>query len=335
MNTKLNRSDYILLGVYYGIAVILNIIDYKSRGLKLIEYVVDIPSSVIVSFTIIMIFMYVLIPKFLIEEKKYVHFVVLAFLTLTILGTIDDTLGFLSGGRQLKDLPVWYRIIINGIYTASNNTGFVFGILFTKKFYESRERYLNIEKQQKENELKLLRSQMDPHFLFNNLNTLDSLIDSNTEKAKEYINRLSLIYRYLIKTKDMEVMELAEELQLAENYIFLIRTRFGNDYRFTIHKDTIIQDKFIPTGALQTLLENVVKHNKPRNNDTIEAVITIENNWLKVTNKKSVIATKNESFGTGLKNLKTRYQLLSDQEMTVINTNKEFKVAIPIIELST
>lgn len=335
MNTKLNKSDYILLALYYGIAVTLNIIDYKSRGLKTIEFFVDIPTSLVVSFIIIMIFMYVLIPKFLIEEKKYVHFVVLAFLTLTVFGIIDDTLGFLSGGKKLKDLPVWYRVIINGIYTASNETGFVFGILFTKKFYESRIQYMDIEKQQKENELKLLRSQIDPHFLFNNLNTLDSLIDSDSEKAKEYINRLSLIYRYLIKTKDAEVMELSEELQLAENYIFLIQTRFGNDYHFAIQKNIDVRDKFIPTGALQTLLENVVKHNKPKNNQTIEAAITIEKGWLKVTNQKSVIATKNESFGTGLENLKARYQLLSDQEMTVINTDQEFKVAIPIIELST
>lgn len=117
---------------------------------------------------------------------------------------------------------------------ATYSTAFPFALLLTKKFYEGQSQILKIEKQQKENELKLLRSQIDPHFLFNNLNTLDSLIDSDSEKAKEYINRLSLIYRYLIQTKDAEVMELQSEIQFAENYIFLIETRFGNDYKFTV-----------------------------------------------------------------------------------------------------
>ena len=119
----------------------------------------------------------------------------------------------------------------------ANSIGMPFGLVLAKKFYEGQNKILVIEKQQKENELKLLRSQIDPHFLFNNLNTLDSLIDSDAEKAKEYINRLSLIYRYLIKTKDAEVMELSEEIELAENYIFLIKTRFENDYDFKIDCD--------------------------------------------------------------------------------------------------
>ncbi|OSY88626.1 histidine kinase [Tenacibaculum holothuriorum] len=333
MNTKLNKSDYILLILYYGVAVILNIIDYKSRGLKTIEFWVDIPASLIISFITIILFMYIIIPKFLMK-KKYLLFLISAFLTLSILGVIDDTLGFLSAGRKLSNLPKWYNIIINGVYTSSNNAGFLLGILFTKKFYEGQSQILKIEKQQKDNELKLLRSQIDPHFLFNNLNTLDSLIDSDAEKAKEYINRLSLIYRYLIKTKDAEVMELSKELQFAEHYIYLMKTRFGNDYDFKIEKQTDLTDKFIPTGALQTLLENVVKHNKPKHNETIVANIVINNKSLEVINHKGHTTLKKDSLGTGLENLKVRYQLLSDEEITILNTDKKFKVVIPIIKLS-
>jgi LytS/YehU family sensor histidine kinase len=211
--------------------------------------------------------------------------------------------------------------------------GLPLGILLIKKFYEGQQELVLIQNQQKENELKLLRSQLDPHFLFNNLNTLDSLIDSNPEKAKEYINRLSLIYRYLIQTKDAEVMELSEELELIKNYIFLIKTRFGNDYEFTIEENIGLHDKFIPTGALQTLLENVVKHNKPQNGKEIKAKIIIEDEALKVINTKSDTISKNESFGTGLENLKTRYQLLSDKEVIIINTDKEYHISIPIIKL--
>jgi two-component system LytT family sensor kinase len=191
------------------------------------------------------------------------------------------------------------------------------------------------EKQRKENNLKLLRSQIDAHFLFNNLNTLDFLIDSNPEKAEEYISRLSLIYRYLIKTKDAEVMELANEIELAKNYIFLIQTRFGNDYEFNIEKNISLTDKFIPTGALQSLLENVVKHNKSDGTKSIKTTIQINEGWLIITNTKSKIIGKQESFGTGLKNLKMRYQLLSDEKIQVHNMDVKFEIFIPIIELSS
>ena len=213
--------------------------------------------------------------------------------------------------------------------------GFPLAILLIKKFYESQNKISKIEKQQKENELKLLRSQIDPHFLFNNLNTLDALIDSNPTKAKEYINRLSLIYRYLIKTKDSEIMELSKEINFAENYIFLIRTRFGNDYEFIIKENSSLNDKFLPTGTIQSLLENVVKHNKYNGKSSIKTTIAINKGWLIVTNFKSEITSNNESLGTGLENLKARYQLLSDKQIQINNMDKKFEIFIPIIELTT
>ena len=219
MKTKLNKSDYLLLLIYYSIASALNIVDYASRDISLFEYLIDIPSSIITSYIIIILFMYVLIPRYLIT-KKYLLFMFFTLIVMTFFGAIDDTLGYWSGGNSLSKLPNWPKFIINGIYTAANNTGLILGVLFIKKFYEGQTLLAKTQEQQKENELKLLRSQIDPHFLFNNLNTLDSLIDSDSEKAKEYINRLSLIYRYLIKTKDSEVMELSEEIQLAEIIFF-------------------------------------------------------------------------------------------------------------------
>jgi two-component system LytT family sensor kinase len=148
------------------------------------------------------------------------------------------------------------------------------------------------EKQRKENNLKLLRSQIDSHLLFNNLNTLDSLVDSSPGKPKGRISRLSLIYRCLIKTKDAEVMELANEIELAKNYIFLIQTRFGNDYEFNIEKSISLADKFTPTSALQSLVENVVKHNKSDSTKSIKTTFQINESWLIITNTKSKIIAK-------------------------------------------
>lgn len=333
MNTKLNRSDWIILAIIFGVTTLLNGIDYYKEDNVLIEYLFDFPTNIILSIFAILIFIQVLVPKFLIEKKNYVAFFLFGIVVLTLAGTIENIVGIYTGGGNLSGIKSSIQFLQRGLYNGSDMVGLPLGVLLIKKFYESQVKITTIEKQRKENELKLLRSQIDPHFLFNNLNTLDSLIDSNTEKAKEYINRLSLIYRYLIQTKDAEVMELSKEIELAENYMFLIKTRFENDYDFDIDINTQIEDKFIPTGALQTLLENVVKHNKPQNGNAIKTDIIVEDDVLKVINTKSNINPKNESFGTGLDNLKTRYQLLSDKEVIVINTDKEYNISIPIIKL--
>ncbi|PIA78939.1 histidine kinase [Gaetbulibacter sp. 4G1] len=332
MNKKLNKSDFIILAVYFAVSYAIQGKDYYDRGAMLKEYILDFPTELITICATIFLFVFWLIPKF-VNEKKYLLFILLGVFSIIFFTAIEYTVGFWSGENDWSKYPKGLDFVLRMINRGSQQTAFPFALLLTKKFYEGQNELLKIEKQQKENELKLLRSQIDPHFLFNNLNTLDSLIDSNTEKAKEYINRLSLIYRYLIKTKDAEVMELSEEIELAENYIFLIKTRFENDYDFKIDIKTTIEDKFIPTGALQTLLENVVKHNKPQNRSAIKATILIDDTLLKVTNTKSSIHSKNESFGTGLENLKARYKLLSDKEMIIINTDKEFNISIPIIKL--
>lgn len=331
MNTKLNKSDWLILIIIFGLTIILNCVDYYRSNNALVEYVIDLPTSVFFSIFLILAIIK-LVPKFLIENKKYILFFIISVLLLTAVGTLDKIIGRYTAGKTLEGISNFFVYMQSGLYNATDMIGFPLGILLLKKFYEGQTQFLKIEKQQKENELKLLRSQIDPHFLFNNLNTLDSLIDSDSEKAKEYINRLSLIYRYLIQTKDAEVMELSDEIQFAENYIFLIETRFGNDYKFSIEKEADITDKFIPTGALQALLENVVKHNKA-NEKSVQTTITIKEDWLTVNNTKS-INKNNESLGTGLQNLQTRYELLSDKKVDIKNANNRFVVSIPIIKLS-
>ncbi len=334
METRLNRSDYIIIAIVYAVTIIFNCIDYYKDGNELIEYLVDLPVSVILSFVIILIFMYWLIPNYIVKEKKYVQFVLLGLVVLCVFGAMDYVAGFWSGSNDWDKFPKWYDFLLKSFFQLSDDAGFVFGILLAKKFYEGQAQFFKVQKQQKENELKLLRSQIDPHFLFNNLNTLDALIDNNAAKAKEYINRLSLIYRYLIRTKDSEIMELSEEIAFAENYIFLIQTRFDKDYNFQIKKEIALTDRFIPTGAIQALLENVVKHNKAAPNSNIDIILSVEEGWLTVENNKTKMSNEKESFGTGLENLKTRYQLLSDQEVRIMDTESAYKVCIPIIQLS-
>lgn len=333
MNTKLNKSDYLLLAFYFLISFLMQSYNYVMREALLREYFIDFPMQIIGTLFLIFVFIFWLIPEYFVKKKKYVHFVIFGLLAMAFFGIIYKYVGYWSGDNDWSKFPSSFRLILTGISISSEIMGLPFALLLTKKFYESQNKVLEVEKKQKENELKLLRSQLNPHFLFNNLNTLDALIDSNPIKAKEYINRLSLIYRYLIQTKDSEVMELTEEINLAENYIFLIKTRFGDDYDFVIKQNKMIFDKFIPTGALQTLLENVVKHNKATHNIQIKTIIEIDDDWLSITNTKT--NSDSESLGTGLENLKTRYQLLSHKNIKINETTSVYKITIPIIKLST
>ena len=333
MNNKLNKSDLLVLAVYFVVSYLIQGKAYYERGALLREYLLDFPADLIAICSVIFLFVFWLIPKF-VKEKKYFLFAFLGLIILIVITGIEYTIGFWSGQNDWNNYPKGLDFVINMIDRGTFQTAFPFALLLTKKFYEGQNEFLKIEKQQKENELKLLRSQLDPHFLFNNLNTLDALIDSNPTSAKEYINRLSLIYRYLIKTKDAEVMELSKEVAFAENYVFLIETRFANDYHFNIVNNTSLNDKFIPTGALQTLLENVVKHNKMIDGNTIETTILIAEDWITVTNTNTSTGINPESLGTGLINLKQRYQLLSDKQIQISDTAKSYKIIIPIIKLS-
>lgn len=234
MNTKLNTSDWILLSIIFGFTILLGCINYYRIDNKLIEYLIDIPTNALLSLLIILVFIQKIVPSFLIENKRYFSFFITSLLLLTFSGTLDNIISRLTAGKSLSSITNIFSYLNGGLYNAVEMVGFPLGVLLIKKFYEGQQELLKTQKLQKENELKLLRSQINPHFLFNNLNTLDSLIDNNSDKAKEYINKLSLIYRYLIQTKDAEVMELSKEIQFAENYIFLIETRFGNDYKFIL-----------------------------------------------------------------------------------------------------
>ncbi|WP_405562973.1 sensor histidine kinase [Polaribacter sp. Asnod6-C07] len=335
MNTKLNKSDWTILSIIFILNTLFGCIDYYKEGNKLIEYLVDFPSSILFTIVIILVFIQRIVPAFLVHKKAYFLFAISSLVLLTFFGTIDNIFGRLSAGSNLNSITNIFTFIQKGLYNATDMVGLPLGILLIKKFYEGQQQLVETQKIQKENELKLLRSQIDPHFLFNNLNTLDSLIDTNPIKAKEYINRLSLIYRYLIKTKDAEVMELANEIEFAKNYIFLIKTRFADDYEFTIEENIALVDKFIPTGSILTLLENVVKHNKTDGTNAIKTTLTINEGWLIITNSKSKTKSTNESFGTGLDNLKARYKLLSDEKIQIHNMDTKFEIFIPIIELSS
>lgn len=353
--TKLNKSDYLVLTIYFVVFIFVEVYDqtfyfnkieytfikpdgtsYSQVNISppLLGYLIGVPTSFFTTLSIVFIFYLWLIPKYLIERKRYLIFSILGLFTLVLIGILRYTTWHWVDNAPWQTYPNALDLIMKSLSNSASNAGLPLGILLTKKYFEAEVQIARVQKKQKESELKLLQAQINPHFLFNNLNTLDALIGTRPTEAKNYIARLSALYRYLINTKDKEVVLLEEELSMIKNYFYLIETRFGDVYTFSIKGSDNTMSRYLPVGALQVLIENVVKHNKVLKDQCINTVIFIESEQVVITNNKTGVSRKTESFGTGLDNLQERYALLFDKEIKVVNGEFEFQVSIPLIELT-
>ncbi|HMU73116.1 MAG TPA: histidine kinase [Ferruginibacter sp.] len=181
-------------------------------------------------------------------------------------------------------------------------------------------------------ELDALRSQVNPHFLFNNLNTLSSLIPENPKHAVDFVQQLSKVYRHVLEVKDEESIDLKDELEVLNAYSFLLKTRFGNnlDVRINIPEEKMRQ-RIVPL-SLQILMENAIKHNVVSSDKPLRIDVYTENGSLVLKNNLQVKRQISESTGIGLNNIRNRYRLLSDKEVKVTDNENSFTVSIPLIE---
>lgn len=176
-----------------------------------------------------------------------------------------------------------------------------------------------------------LKNQIDPHFLFNSLNVLSSLIEENPDNAQKFTASLSKIYRYVLEQKDKELVSLEEELSFAKTYMNLLKMRFENSISYDVVSNVEIQEAKVVPLSLQLLLENTIKHNIVSENKPLSIKIYIEKNYLVVENnlqKKEVLSDRR---GVGLQNIVNRYALISERKVLVEQTSEFFKVKIPIL----
>ena len=181
-------------------------------------------------------------------------------------------------------------------------------------------------------ELKTLQQNIEPHFLFNNLNVLSALIESDPAKANEFLDKLAELYRYILQTQNVETVPIKDELEFARNYIFLLKERFGAAYSFEWQiVENELNGQLIVPVALQTLLENAVKHNAGNHENPLRISVKMEKNFLSVENE---IREKNLTFETnktGLQNLQTRYAFLTDAPVEISQNEQIFKVSLPLL----
>jgi len=180
-------------------------------------------------------------------------------------------------------------------------------------------------------QLQLLKQQIKPHFLFNSLTNLKSLVKEKDERAEEFIIHLSELYRYLLQTKNEDKVTLIEDLKILESYIFMLKTRFEDNIGFFITIDEKLYESYIPLLTFQALVENCVKHNIISKDKPLKVSIYNSDNKIIVKNNLQEKKVKRISNHIGLSNLKKRYLLISGKEIEINKTENEFIVSLPVI----
>jgi len=177
-----------------------------------------------------------------------------------------------------------------------------------------------------------LKNQLDPHFLFNSMNTLQSLISIDSDRAEEYMQQLCTVLRYTLQKK--EVVTLAEELECTADYCRMLKIRYGDNLTFDHHINHERYDNFlVPPLAIQGLVENAIKHNVISAKQPLTVHIsTDDDNHLIVSNKIQPKIMEEESSGIGLANLAERYRLQWDKKVEIFNDGNNFIVTLPLVE---
>lgn len=259
----------------------------------------------------------------------------LAFVGITIVATTVLFYGYdyinLAGlqVRMSRYLVVLLVGIACNILATSLNEGASFFEKWRKLVDESEQ----LKKVNLQSQLEGLKGQVNPHFLFNSLNSLSSLIGDDPDKAEKFLDEMSKVYRYLLRTNEEGLTTLEAEMQFIYSYFHLLKTRYGDG----LELETIIDPRYnayqIPPLTLQMLVENAVKHNMILKNSPLKILIMTTNSGrLVVSNnlqRKDRMVSSNK---VGLTNIVNKYRLMKQEEISVRDDGKEFAVVVPLIQ---
>jgi len=234
--------------------------------------------------------------------------------------------------RQSFVVSLLLSILISFIYT---------GNFFLQKWkdaiLETAELNLKTAELQRialEAQLQSLKAQLDPHFMFNNFSTLSALITEDQSLAQHFLDNLSRVYRYMILNLNKNLITVEEELEFAQAYFYLIKIRLGNNVKMEIDISDEILKKGIPPITLQLLIENAIKHNMASRSKPLLISISMDGNeHLVISNTLQRLNYNIPSTCTGLKNIESRYNLLSDQTFEIIETDHQFIVKLPLLNI--
>jgi sensor histidine kinase YesM len=308
----------------------------KARGLS--SAFSEVLVSSVVAFFTFMANYYIIRPfdsSIQLTTKKIVSAILITIVAVTVLSD-----SFFAVKHLIDNQPLFRKF--NLIYSIRDLfTGIIViaGMSFIKTVYDKQ--YVKIEIEMLKNEKLLsqyesLKNQISPHFMFNSLTALRELIDQNAADAKLYISHLSHVLRYTLTSIESQSKPLYEELEVAESYIHLVKIRFGTSLKVETKIDDRFKNHRLPPLAIQTLLENAIKHNEiSKKNPFTIRIETGSDETVSITNVIRERVTKEFSSGLGLSNLSKQYQYLAGTDISISNINNEFRVELPLLNPSS
>jgi len=256
-----------------------------------------------------------------------ITFVVLATFRLANSSWLLNMMPF----KMSKEL--WYTIFAVNLLMVLSVILFIFGFHFFRRWKEQKVLAAELEKEKALVQYDNLKNQLNPHFLFNTLSSLNSLIFENPQLASEFLQQLSKVYRYVLENKEKNLVSVDTEIKFVKHYVQLLKARFEQGLEVTYEVNESDLSKGITPVTLQILIENAMKHNTTQKSAPLDIRIFCESNFLVVQNniqKKQVIEDSN---GQGLENLKNLYHYLSETPVTVEESANTFTVKIPLLEI--
>ena len=206
------------------------------------------------------------------------------------------------------------------------------GLYFFHQWEKSVRESEKLKQENLHSQLHALQNQTSPHFLFNSLNVLTSLIEENPTTAVVFVKRLSEVYRYVLQKTEQHLVELRDEINFINSYLYLQQQRFGNNLITKIDIPPLSLDYYIAPYTLQILFENAIKHNIVSTEKPLSVLLSVDQNNLIVENNIQPKISLVPTTGLGLKNIKNRYKILSDKNIQIINQNGIFRVIIPLLK---
>ncbi len=224
------------------------------------------------------------------------------------------------------------KIVIITILTVLIYTVFNFALYSYNQYTYSHIKNAQTKRKYLGLQFEVLKSQLSPHYLFNCLNTISSLVFKDASMAEDFIRRLASTYRYILENNKKKYVTLEEEVEFVKSYNYLLQVRFETYLKLEINLPPNIMSTKIPPITLQLLVENAVKHNTINKNNPLNIYIgAIDNTVIRVSNTKTEQPSGISSFNVGLNNIISRYEYLTDQKIRIDNSEK-YTVTLPVIQ---
>lgn len=228
---------------------------------------------------------------------------------------------------------VYIQTITSSLITALLLTGVQESVYYFARLLQAEKEKEQLQKENLQTQLDSLKKQVNPHFLFNSLNTLSFLIGEDAEKAEEFLDEMCKVYRYLLRNNENELTNLATELQFIRSYFHLLKTRYGDSLQLDLAIAPCYEQSLLPSLTLQLLVENAVKHNVIHKDYPLTVHISTEpGGQLLVRNNLQKKVQHVPSNQVGLSNIASKFNLLKQPEIEVTQTETEFRVLVPLMQ---